>query len=490
MRIKRRHSARCRLPGLTRCLLAIFGLTALSAAADAETLAFVGANVVPMDQEVVLSGQTVLVRNGVISRIGPDSTVEVPAGAKRIDARDKYLLPGLAEMHAHIPGRRQRAGWLQDVLLLFVANGVTTARGMLGAPCHLQLQQQIASGEVLGPRIFTSGPSLNGNTVDGTEQARSMVEEQAGKGYDFLKLHPGLSVEEYQVIADTSRRLGMPFTGHVPEQVGLPMALASGQATIEHLDGYMQAMVPAGVATPAEPGLFGIGLTDAVDVNRIPELARETEMAGVWNVPTLSLIENFVAPEDPLITAQGPGMAFVPRDMLAGWITSKQSILDNPGYQPETAERFMEIRAKLTRTLQQQGAGLLLGSDAPEVFNVPGFSIHHELDDLVDAGLTPYQALRTGTALPAEFFGASGQFGTLVEGSEADMILVASNPLQDVSALRQPLGVMVRGQWLDREEIDKRLAQVAERYSGGDYPAAAPADSPAAIHQHGPGTCE
>ena len=490
MRILQRRSARYRHTGLTSCLLAILGLSAFSAAANAETFAFVGANVVPMDQEVVLSGQTVLVRDGIISRIGPDSTVEVPAGAKRIDARGKYLLPGLAEMHAHIPGRRQRAGWLQDVLLLFVANGVTTARGMLGAPCHLQLQQQIASGEVLGPRIFTSGPSLNGNTVDGIEQARSMVEEQAGKGYDFLKLHPGLSVEEYQVIADTSRRLGIPFTGHVPEQVGLPLALASGQATIEHLDGYMQAMVPAEAPAPAEPGLFGIGLTDAADINRIPALARETEMAGVWNVPTLSLIENFVVPEDPLVTAQGPGMAYVPRDMLAGWITSKQSILDSPAYRPEMAGRFIAIRAKLTRALQQQGAGLLLGSDAPQVFNVPGFSIHHELDDLVDAGLTPYQALRTGTALPAEFFGASGQFGTLVEGSEADMVLVPSNPLQDVTTLRQPLGVMVRGQWLDREEIDKRLAKVAERYGGGNYPAAAPADSPAAVHQHGPGTCE
>jgi hypothetical protein len=392
----------------------------------------------------------------------------------------------LAEMHAHIPGRRQREGWLQDVLMLFVANGVTTARGMLGAPCHLELRQQIASHKVLGPRLFTSGPSLNGNSVDGVDQARSMVEVQAGRGYDFLKLHPGLSIEEYRVIASTAQELEIPFTGHVPEEVGLEVAFASGQATIEHLDGYMQAMLPAGTLAPEDPGLFGLGLTEAVNVGLIPQLARDTELAGVWNVPTLSLIENFVSPEDPLITAQGPGMQYVPRDMLAGWIASKRSILDDPGYDAELVSRFVAIRAALTKALHQQGAGLLLGSDAPQVFNVPGFSIHDELDEMVAAGLTPYQALRTGTAYPADFFHAGGQFGTLVEGSEADLILVSSNPLLDLSTLRQPLGVMVRGRWLDRDEIDKRLAQIAERYSGDAYRSIAPAAAPAAAHQHGP----
>jgi len=490
MREKQRHSTQPRRPGPAGGLLALVCLFTLSGVIQAETVAFVGANVVPMNQEVVLSAQTVLVENGVITLIGPRASVPVPEQARRIDATGKYLLPGLAEMHAHIPGRRQREGWLEDVLLLFVANGVTTARGMLGAPCHLELRHQIADHEILGPRLFTSGPSLNGNSVNGVDQARSMVEVQAGQGYDFLKLHPGLSIEEYRVIASTAEELGIPFTGHVPEEVGLEAALASGQATIEHLDGYMQAMLPAGTIAQLDPGLFGLGLTETVDVDLIPQLARDTELAGIWNVPTLSLIENFVSPENPLITAQGPGMRYVPRDMLAGWIASKRSILDDPGYQPEMAARFIAIRGALTRALHQQGAGLLLGSDAPEVFNVPGFSIHNELDDLVAAGLTPYQALRTGTAYPAEFFDAVDQFGTVVEGSEADLILVSSNPLLDVSTLRQPLGVMVRGRWLDRDEIDRRLAHVAEKYSGANYRATAPADSPAAADQHGPGSCK
>ncbi|MGD8978185.1 MAG: hypothetical protein PVG91_11320, partial [Gammaproteobacteria bacterium] len=183
----------------------LLGPLILGGAVRAETIALVGVNVVPMDREVVLSDRTVLVEDGTIIRIGPRNSVPLPESTKRIEADGNYLLPGVAEMHAHIPGRRERDGWLQDVLLLFVTNGVTTARGMLGAPCHLELRQQVASHEMLGPRIFTSGPSLNGNSVDGVAQARNMVMEQAGRGYDFLKLHPGLSRDEYQAIASTAR---------------------------------------------------------------------------------------------------------------------------------------------------------------------------------------------------------------------------------------------------------------------------------------------
>jgi len=473
-----------------RLALLLPGLLALGGVLHAETVAFIGVNVVPMDREVVLSDQTVLVEDETIRTIGPRGSVTVPAGARAIDAGGQYLLPGLAEMHAHIPGRRQREGWVEEVLFLYVAKGVTTARGMLGAPCHLELRAQVANHEILGPRIFTSGPSLNGNSVDGVEQARNMVAEQAGSGYDFLKLHPGLSADEYQAIATMAAELEIPFAGHVPEDVGLSMAFSSAQATIEHLDGYMQALLPPGSDTTADPGFFGLGLVGQVDPNLIPQLARETRQAGVWNVPTLSLIENFVLPEDPLVTAMEPGMQYIPRDMRRGWIASKRGTLDNPDYDPEAAERLVVIRAALVKALHDQGAGLLLGSDAPQVFNVPGFSIHHELDALVNAGLTPYQALRTGTVYPAEFFGGADRFGSVAEGLEADLILVSSNPLLSVTTLREPLGVMVRGQWLDRAEIDRRLALLAEKYSSsGLEPAPSATDAANAMHSHSPVPC-
>ena len=487
-----RHPARA--PGLRRLQAFAAGLLlgplTLGGAVHAETIALVGVNVVPMDREAVLSDRTVLVEDGVISKIGPRDAVLVPEAARKIEAEGKYLLPGVAEMHAHIPGRRERDGWLQDVLLLYVANGVTTARGMLGAPCHLELREQVASHEMLGPRIFTSGPSLNGNSVDGVKQARDMVMEQAGRGYDFLKLHPGLSRDEYEAIAASARELGMPVAGHVPVEVGLAGALAAGQATIEHLDGYMQAMLRGGPEAAPDPGFFGVALVGQVDTSQIPRLARETRRAGVWNVPTLSLIQNFVLPEDPLVTAMKPGMRYIPRDMLRGWIATKRGMLDAPDYDPRGASEFVAIRAALVKALHDQGAGLLLGSDAPQVFNVPGFSIHDELDALVSAGLTPYQALRTGTVLPAEFFGAADRFGSVREGLAADFILVSANPLLSVAALREPLGVMVRGRWLDRAEIDRRLAALAEKYDGGNaLGGEMPADMPLDTHQHSPVPC-
>ncbi|MGB5622871.1 MAG: amidohydrolase family protein [Gammaproteobacteria bacterium] len=466
------------------------GLLAFSGVLHAETVAFIGVNVVPMGREVVLTDQTVLVEDETIRTIGPRGSVPVPEGARAIDASGQYLLPGLAEMHAHIPGRRQREGWLQEVLFLYVANGVTTARGMLGAPCHLQLREQVARHEVLGPRVFTSGPSLNGNSVYGVEQARDMVTEQAGKGYDFLKLHPGLSADEYRAIATTAAELEIPFAGHVPEDVGLRMAFASSQATIEHLDGYMQALLPPGSDATSDPGFFGLGLVGQVDPNLIPQLARETSESGVWNVPTLSLIENFVLPEDPMVKAMEPGMQYVPRDMLRGWIASKRGTLDAPDYDADAAERLVVIRAALVKAMHDKGAGLLLGSDAPQVFNVPGFSIHHELDALVNAGLTPFQALRTGTVYPAAFFGAADRFGSVAEGLEADLILVRSNPLLGVATLREPLGVMVRGHWLDRAEIDRRLGQLAKKYTSvGPEPAPSATDAADTMHSHSPVPC-
>jgi imidazolonepropionase-like amidohydrolase len=432
--------------------------------ATGEPIAFVGVNVVPMDSERILVDQTVLVDNGRISIVGPVNSTEIPTDALKIDGAGRYLLPGLTEMHAHIPSLRRGRGWVDDVLFLFVANGVTTARGMLGEPFHLELREQTASGQTLGPRIYTSGPSLNGRSVAGPEAARRMVEQQAKAGYDFLKLHPGLSLEEFEAIAEAANRIAMPFAGHVSEDVGLARALQAGQATIDHLDGYMQALLPPAFKQSVAAGFFGAALFDKVDVRRIPELAKATRDANVGSVPTQTLMDNLALPDSPDVMAARPEMRYVPRDMLASWTRAKRNAIDDPSYNPADGMRFIEIRHMIIKSLQDHGASILLGSDAPQIFNVPGFSIHYELQAMVDAGLTPYQALRSGTASPAVFFGASDRFGTVAQGIEADLILVDANPLEDVSALRKPVGVMRGGRWLARDELDSRLATLAKKY--------------------------
>jgi imidazolonepropionase-like amidohydrolase len=437
------------------------GLLTVTAAAQDVTV-FRNVSVVPMDSERVLEAQTVVVRGERIESIGPAASAEIPPGARLIDGTGRYLVPGLAEMHAHVPGGGD-SRYVEEVLFLYVANGVTTARGMLGEPSHLELREQIARHEVLGPRLYTAGPSLNDQRVGSPADAERMVREQAEAGYDFVKVHPGPTRAEYDAAVETAVATGITLAGHVPAEVGVRRALEAKQATIDHLDGYLEALVPE--AQRAAGGFFGLNLADAADRSLIPELVAATLAAGAWNVPTQTLIDNVPAPAptvDELLAR--PELAYVSRDTRTQWANVKRNVTSAPGYEANRARALVSVRRELIKALHDAGAGLLLGSDAPQIFNVPGFSLHRELVAIVAAGLTPYEALRTGTANPAVFFDETDEFGTIREGLAADLILVAANPLEDVAALARPDGVMVRGRWLDRAALDAGLAEIAARY--------------------------
>ncbi|MEK6769276.1 MAG: amidohydrolase family protein, partial [Gemmatimonadota bacterium] len=198
-----------------------------------------------------------------------------------------------------------------------------------------------------------------------------------------------------------------------------------------------------------------------VDESRIAEAARITREAGVWVVPTEALMESFVGSEPPEEMARWPGMEYLPAAMVRQWIQQLTNFRSQGAWTPERAERFLAIRKRLIRELHTAGVGILLGSDAPQVMNVPGFSIHRERRSYVAAGLTPYQALETGTRNVARFFGAEREFGTVEAGKRADLVLLDADPLADIGNFRRQAGVMVGGRWLPREEVERRLATIA-----------------------------
>jgi imidazolonepropionase-like amidohydrolase len=436
-------------------------ITAVIAAFAAEavlasTTAIINVNVLPMTDETIVPGQTVVVQDGRIAAIGDVDTLPVPEGATVVDGTDRFLMPGLAEMHAHVPGTGTDA--LDRVLTLFVANGITTMRGMLGRPSHLQLRRDLLEGRVFGPRLVTSGPSMNGNSVDGPEDARSKVRAQHAAGYDFIKVHPGLTAEEFRALAGTANELGMPVAGHVTAAVGLEGALEAGMATIDHLDGYMEAMMPADSdRSGGYGGFFGVLLADQALAERIGALAAATAKAGVANVPTEALIEHLVGDVAVVDLLSRPEMAYMPAATVERWAEARAQQHAERGFSPEVAARAIDIRRQLILALHQAGATLLLGSDAPQVFNVPGFSIHHELAFLVDAGLSPYEALRTGTVAVAEFLGANT--GTVEVGRDADLVLLDANPFEDIHHSRRVHGVMLRGTWHASDDLASRLAR-------------------------------
>ena len=439
---------------MTRLLTLLAVLLAAPAFADTPTV-FVNVNVLPMSSDTVLLQQTVIVEGGEILVIGDVDTTPIPEGARVVDGTDRFLMPGLAEMHAHVPDAGSKA--LDRYFNLYIANGVTTIRGMLGRPSHTGLRADLENDAVFGPRLVTSGPSLNGRSVSGAAQARQMITDQHAAGYDFAKIHPGLTEEEFLALADAAREIGFPFAGHVTVAAGLRRILEEGQATIDHLDGYFVALLP-----PGSPGLGGYGgffdvfLADEIEGGRIAEIARATAQANVWNVPTEVLVEQLVDDTPVSELRNRPEMRYMPRETVDEWARAKEAQLADRNYDAEVAALGIERRRRLILELHRAGAGLLLGADSPQIFNVPGFSLHRELDALVAAGLTPYQALYTGTAAVAEFLGSNA--GVLEVGRDADLIMLNANPLEDIRNSRRIHGVMLRGAWYGAATLDERIA--------------------------------
>jgi len=428
-----------------RRLLLIFAAISATAPVLADSTAIVNVNVIPMTSETVLRSQTVVVMDGIITAIGNVDDVAAPDNAVIVDGTDRFLVPGLAEMHGHVTGTGEAQ--INRLFSLFLANGVTTVRGMLGRPSHLQLREAVAEGKIFGPRLITSGPSFNGNSVHSEADARRMVREQHAAGYDFLKVHPGMSREEFVAMADTANELGMPFAGHVPVSVGLDGVLASGMATIDHLDGYMAALLPKNSDTSGGfGGFFGVMLADQVIEERIGDVVAATLEAGVANVPTESLFERLVNDVPANELDSEPEMRLMPGATVRRWRNAKESTVSEGGFDPAVAARAIKVRRQLILALHEAGATLLLGSDAPQVFNVPGFSLHHELAFLVAAGLTPFEALQTGTTAPADFFGIDT--GRIAVGKKADLVLLDANPLEDIANSRRVHGVMAAGNWV------------------------------------------
>lgn len=433
-------------------LLAVAPLTPCGAQAPAP-YAFVGVSVLPMDAPGVLADHTVVVRGDRIVDVGPSAGVSVPPGATRIEGRGRFLMPGLAELHGHIPPPTAPAALVESVLFLYVANGVTTVRGMLGAPGQIELRARANRGELVAPALYLAGPSFNGNSVDSPEQAARMVREQKATGWDLLKIHPGLTRPEYDAIARTAREVGITFGGHVPADVGLLRVLEAKQETIDHLDGYMEYLD---------------GGKGPIPEATLVEVADRTKAAGVRVVPTMALWETVIGAADLEKMKQYPELRYMPPQQVASWTDAFLKTTSGPQYDRQAVMNIAANRKRLLKVLNDRGVEIVFGTDAPQMFSVPGFSIHREVLLMREAGLTPLEILQTGTRNAGRYFARWDRFGTIRPGQRADLILLEANPLDDLGHLARRAGVMVRGRWLPEQEIQRRLQQIAAKWKSGE----------------------
>ncbi len=431
-------------------------------------LAFVGVNVIPMTEPgvpLVVENRTVVVTGRRIASMHPAEEVDVAEGTEVVEAEGMYLVPGLAEMHGHLPGPRTVQSDARNLLFLYIANGVTTVRGMQGERSQLGLRARIARGQSLGPRLFVGSPSMSGGRVTTPEQGEQLVREYDQRGYDLVKMHEGLALDVFDAVAATANEVGLPFGGHVPDAVGLRHALASGQVSIDHLDNHIEALVPDDQLPTGGAGLFGVGdLLDRVDMDLLPQLVEDTRAAGAWAVPTMVLWETvfFGDRSAAELRAARPEVRYMPPETVEQW----ERVVDErvAAAEPEANRRVAELRRQVLRALHEGGVPIVMGTDSPQIFSVPGFSLHHEMALWVEVGMTPYEVLEAGTRRVAEYFDALDDFGTIEIGRRADLLLLTANPIDDVANVARRGGVMVNGDWWSEERIQERLAGIAQFY--------------------------
>ena len=343
-------------------------------------LAFVGVNVLPMDGERVLEHRTVVIDDGRIASIDPSGRVEPAEGVEVVEADGHYLLPGLTEMHGHLPNPRMSDEDIRNLLFLYLANGVTTVRGMQGDPSQFDLRASIERGRLLGPHLYLASVSMSGARVTTPEQAEQLARRYRADGYDLIKTHEGLAPEVFEALAATAAEVGIPFGGHVSDFVGLERALELGQASVDHLDNYVEALVPEDVRPDDERGLAAVGaLIDQVDESRIPELVQATVDAGAWVVPTMVLWETAFYNDRGSVDVlpERPEVRYMPPETVDRW---RQAVDTRLGAtDAETNRRVAALRRRILAALHAGGANIALGTDSPQIFSVPGFAMHHEM---------------------------------------------------------------------------------------------------------------
>ena len=436
-----------------------------------QPIAFAGVTVIEGTERPPMSGMTVVISGDRIRTLGLAGKTSAPKGARLIDARDKFLLPGLWDMHVH--------GDVRDLYPVFIAHGVTGVRIMSGLPHHRQWRKEIAGGKLIGPRLVVASPILNGpnnywgkpdgtwSLVENPEQGRAAVRNAIRLGSDFIKVYESLNRDSYFAIADEAKKRRIPFVGHVPELIWAAEASAVGQKSIEHLTGILMSCSTAGAAwmkeriaakTPAEaPRAPNFPTTiNTFSESLAADLFAVFRKNRTWQCPTMTVLQSSLG-----WSPDNPGLKYVPRTNRERWTHDldtelKAATAARKAFLQRADERFLSIIGEMHR----KGIGILAGTDTPNPWCIPGYGLHEELEHLVRAGLTPLASLRAATYGPAEFLGKLDTLGTVEQGKIADLVLLDANPLDDIANTRKIQAVVSRGRLFERPALDAMLRRV------------------------------
>jgi imidazolonepropionase-like amidohydrolase len=469
-------------------LLLVIGWAGMAAAAvdELRTLAITHVTVIDPGTGSTKTDQTVVLAAGRIVKVIPSADYRPMAGARMIEARGKYLIPGLWDMHVHIAGISADPKWSKDVILpLLIAEGVTGVRDMGGDLSVLRAwKRDIEAGRLLGPHIFAGGPMIvpSGKKtpeqwpVTSGEEARLAVRELKQQGADFIKIISVPSREAFFAIAEEAKKENIPFVGHVPLAVTASEASDAGMHSIEHIvysnlsldcsgkEQELRAAVAEARKNHSETATARI-LTEAVNTyssEKAAALWATFKKNGTWVTPTLVSIEvQTPQGKTPEEEANDPRLEFVPPSLRKEWDPRDPKNRASVDDQNWWANQYGND-TRLTLEMHKAGVPLLAGSDSLDRFVFPGFALHRELALLNQRGLTPLEALRAATSDAAKFLGHAGEFGLVAKGAHADLVLLEENPLEKISNTTRIAAVIRNGIYLDRAALDTLLSQAKD----------------------------
>jgi imidazolonepropionase-like amidohydrolase len=458
------------------CLLAGCGV----ASPKQNLLAITHVNVIDATGAGVKPDATILIERDRITAISDSPAFNPPTNAVVVNAAGKYLIPGLWDMHVH---------WYQENYLpLFIANGVTGIRMMWGYPVHHDWKKEIDQGRLLGPRMYLASTLVDGpnpiwpgsfiarNEAEGRDAVRQAKTDEA----DFVKVYSLLPRDAYFAIADEAKKRQIPFAGHVPMSVTAEEAAAAGQISIEHLTGILPACSSreaellqaaqnflAGNATNNSPQAYRTyamrenkTALETYNADKAAALFSTLKQNGTWQCPTFTVLRLFTLAANPAITNDAR-LNYMPPDIRSEWNDMATARVKK--YSAEYAalgKAYFQKHLEIVGAMQHAGVGILAGTDTGNPYCMPGFSLHDELAFLVQAGLTPMEALQAATLNAARFMGREKDLGTIATGKMADLVLLDANPLDDIANTRKISAVIYGGKYFPKSDLDGMLNKV------------------------------
>jgi hypothetical protein len=458
-------------------LIIILSITGITTFGQSSPFALTHITVIDATGTPPQKDMTVLILNGHIDKIEL-SGKKIPKEFNILNGKGKFLIPGLWDAHVHTLWDSSRA-----VLFfpLFLANGVTSVREMGGpmpARDQLKWRDKISSGEIQGPRLFVPGPFVDGPrptwpgsiALHNAAEAGKAVDSLKEIGVNFIKVYSGIPRETYFALSQEAKKQQIPFEGHVPLEITAEEASDSGQKSIEHLMGILMSCSSQGheiqeqLMKGANINNLNGSLVDTYDQTKALVLFRHFIQNETWQVPTLTIRRARPYLQE-LQNENDPRLKYIPKSIADSWRPRNDARQPTSPEAIASRKRLFQKELEIVGLMHKAGVKFMAGTDTPNPYCFPGFSIHDELALLVQAGFTPMEALQTATRNPAQFFGVEKELGTIEQGKIADLVVLNANPLENIGNTKQIEAVIIGGKLIERVKIDTMLANEAAAVS-------------------------